>query len=57
MEQKFGLTLMIMVILQMLESKCISGLSASANPTTLSGSFNIPPTAPLGAHRMRNWRN
>ena len=29
------------------------GLSTSANPTTLSGSFNIPLTAPLGAHRMR----
>jgi hypothetical protein len=29
------------------------GLSTSANPTTLSGSFSIPLTAPLGAHRMR----
>ncbi|GAA4038577.1 hypothetical protein GCM10022386_25560 [Flavobacterium cheonhonense] len=29
------------------------GLSASDNPTTLSGSFSIPLTAPLGAHRMR----
>lgn len=29
------------------------GLSTNANPTTLSGSFVIPLTAPLGAHRMR----
>lgn len=29
------------------------GLSTSDNPTTLSGSFSIPLTAPLGAHRMR----
>ncbi|MBP9848351.1 MAG: fibronectin type III domain-containing protein, partial [Flavobacterium sp.] len=29
------------------------GLSTSDDPTTLSGSFNIPLTAPLGAHRMR----
>lgn len=29
------------------------GLSTSSNPTTLTGSFSIPLTAPLGAHRMR----
>jgi hypothetical protein len=29
------------------------GLSTNANPTTLTGSFSIPLTAPLGAHRMR----
>ncbi|WP_396190084.1 beta strand repeat-containing protein, partial [Flavobacterium sp.] len=29
------------------------GLSSSANPTTLSGTFNLSLTAPLGAHRMR----
>ena len=29
------------------------GLSSSANPTTLSGSFNLALTAPLGSHRMR----
>jgi len=29
------------------------GLSTNANPTTLTGSFVIPATAPLGNHRMR----
>jgi hypothetical protein len=29
------------------------GLSTSANPTTLSGSFTIPLTAAVGSHRMR----
>jgi len=29
------------------------GLSSSTNPTTLTGSFSIPLTAPLGSHRMR----
>jgi hypothetical protein len=29
------------------------GLSTSTNPTTLSGSFAIPLSAPIGAHRMR----
>ena len=30
-----------------------SGVSASANPTTLNASFMMPGTAPLGQHRMR----
>jgi large repetitive protein len=29
------------------------GLSTNANPTTLSGSFSIPATAPVGNHRLR----
>ncbi|RAR69275.1 beta strand repeat-containing protein, partial [Flavobacterium aciduliphilum] len=29
------------------------GLSTATNPTTLSGSFAVPLTAPLGSHRMR----
>ncbi|PJE45264.1 MAG: hypothetical protein CUR32_00070 [Flavobacterium sp.] len=29
------------------------GLSTNVNPTTLTGSFSIPLSAPLGAHRMR----
>ncbi|TBX65986.1 hypothetical protein EZL74_11475 [Flavobacterium silvisoli] len=29
------------------------GLSTNTNPTTLSGSFLVPLTAPLGSHRMR----
>jgi hypothetical protein len=30
-----------------------TGLSTSTNPTTLSGSFTIPLTVPVGSHRMR----
>ncbi len=30
-----------------------SGVSASANPTTLNATFNVPLSAPLGQHRMR----
>ena len=30
-----------------------TGLSTSANPTTLNASFSVPVSAPLGSHRMR----